>query len=130
MRSFIYGSLGALLILIAASIIVPQYCEYRAQSEVSVWLQLIKTTKAEIESNIVSINSVENSGIGVSLPQSLKLNFDYSHVNRDGIIFLKGGIEGQLITLTPFLDKGKVRWLCLGGSEPDMVSECKFHKNI
>ncbi len=124
MKSYLFGALGALTVLILAAIIIPQYCDYRAQSETSVWLNHIRPIQNQIENTILENKTVNDSGLEVNALLHLN-DMEYTNITRDGVIFLKGGSEGQFITLIPTIIEGDVIWECVGGSNDNMLPKCK-----
>lgn len=124
MKSFIFGALGAIFVLISAAIIMPQYSDYRAQSEISDWLNIIHDTQLSINSKAISAGSLNDVGKKIMLPR-LSSKIDYFEITNTGTILIKGGLAGQFIALIPTIKDGEVNWVCIGGSNEHMVSKCK-----
>lgn len=129
MRNFFGGALGAIVVLFAAAIIYPQYCDYRAAAETSLWLGVAETTiKPYIAETAMRNKTVRGSGVGVPKPVFPANNTPTLEITPDGMIIMQGGREGQLVVLIPSLAEGKVTWRCLGGSRHDVMSSCRMEK--
>lgn len=123
MKSFFWGALGALFVLIAAALIVPQYCDYRAQATVFNWRSGIGQLQASIEQRLLSRDS------SIELPEGVMTSPDFSpkhhvrafKVTSTGVIIIQGEntgfMSGQLMVLFPSLEQEKVMWTCYGGPE-------------
>jgi hypothetical protein len=67
-KSVVHGIFGALLVLVAAFLIIPQYSDYRAASETSAWLIASMPTAQAITDNILRQKTTSGAGIGVPKP--------------------------------------------------------------
>ena len=116
MKSFFIGCFGALSVLFAAAVIIPQYSNYIASSETSTWLAEVAPTTHAITVNITRLKNTTGSGIDVKKPIFSNPKPSLIEVTDDGIILLKGGSDGQFVTLIPEVTNGAVAWRCIGGS--------------
>lgn len=116
MKCFVKGMAGALLVLIAAAIIAPQYSNYVASSQTSIWLIEIEPTTEAITSNILRLQTVSGSGVGIPRPVISHYTPSLIEVTDSGTVFLKGGSDGQFVALVPAFSNGVVTWRCIGGS--------------
>jgi hypothetical protein len=128
MRRFFQGMLGAFLVLVAAAIIVPQWQNYLADSQTGAWLnaEIVPTVQA-ISANVLRLKTTSGAGVGVPKPV-----FQYDaptlvKVDPNGIIFLKGGSDGQFVALIPTFSGGKVSWRCIGGSSHATLACTYWH---
>ena len=122
-RAFISGAIGALLVLIAAAIIVPQYGDYTARSRAATVLNSVRPLQDRIASRIIALKSVSGSGIGNS--QLVASPVKEIVVLEDGIIIVVGSHFGQVLVLVPSYSSGNVSWRCLGGSAKDVPPQCR-----
>lgn len=122
--SFFYGALGALLVLAAAAIIIPQYSDYKAAVESARWVNDVAEAQSLIEQRAIATNSLESAGVDVPLPKIVNGPVHYLEITHDGRIYIKGGAEGQLIVLIPYLEDNKVVWRCIGGSSKSVATTC------
>ena len=128
MRRFFQGMLGALLVLVAAAIIVPQWQDYLADSETSVWLNAeIMPAVQSISANALRLRTTSGAGIGVPKPIFQVHAPSLVEIDPDGIIFLKGGSDGQFVALIPTLSGGNVSWRCIGGSSHATLACVHWH---
>lgn len=116
MKSFFLGALGAILVLVAAALIYPQYSDYRAAAETSGWLAEVLPTTQAITDNTLRLNTTTGAGFGIPKPTFQSHTPSLIEVTANGTVFLKGGTDGQIIVLYPELSGGKVVWRCRGGS--------------
>ena len=115
MKCFFKGMGGAILVLLAAAIIVPQYADYRAALETSDWLSSVTSTTDVITTNVKRLKTTTGSGVGVARPVIAQRPPSLVEIADNGVIFLKGGREGQFVVLIPSYVDGKVVWRCIGG---------------
>jgi hypothetical protein len=115
-KSVVQGIFGALLVLVAAFLIVPQYSDYRAASETSGWLIASMPTAQAITDNILRQKTTSGAGIGVPKPAFQFHPPALVEVTPNGTIFLKGGRDGQFVALIPEFSARNVLWRCIGGS--------------
>jgi hypothetical protein len=126
MKSVLLGMLGALAVLVAAAVIYPQYSDYRARAQTSEWLFEVQEAQRAVAANAQRRNSLTGSGVGVHRPNfSGTAAPDYFKVTDDGMIFLKGGSDGQLVVLLPSISGTHVSWACVGGSSKATPSRCR-----
>jgi hypothetical protein len=116
MKCFLLAFLGVVVALVIFVVSYPQYSNYQAAAETSTWLSQLEETKKLIAANTERNQSLVESGINVPRPNFSSNPPEYAEVTRDGIIFVQGGREGQLIVLVPNLRDGQVEWVCRGGS--------------
>jgi hypothetical protein len=116
MSCFGKGFFGALIVLVIAAIVIPQYADYAASAETSAWMAQVVPTKEYVAANAERSRTLVNSGLGAKRPDFSSRAPSYFEVTKDGTIFLQGGREGQLVVFVPALTEGKVSWRCIGGS--------------
>lgn len=120
---FLRGVLGALMVLLAAAIIIPQYADYRERAANAAILNESLALQQAIEARIQGLGAVENSGLGIEVPPE---GTDYKAViTRDGAVILQGIRYGHVMVLTPRLAQGAVSWQCVGGPPKDMPRQCR-----
>jgi type II secretory pathway pseudopilin PulG len=122
-RSFAIGASGALFVLIAAAMIIPQYADYTARSRASVALIDLRELQERIAARALAGQSLSGSGVGVlqNTPPSLRKVTVFS----DGAIVAVASHFGQVIVLIPSYSAGKVSWQCIGGSSKDVPPLCR-----
>lgn len=117
------GALGALTVLIVTAIALPHYSEYSARAEALSWYGLLGPTRVAIGEKALRLNSTHGAGVGVVTPTPEGASS--ITITTDGLIFVVGAREGQLMVLVPALAGGKVTWQCLGGSRKAMPAPCR-----
>jgi hypothetical protein len=123
MKQFLIGLLWALSGVVATLILMPAYTDYRAASETSEWLSILRTTtQDEIAAYVKQNKTIVGANKSIQLPQMKGVTL--AEIRDDGSIFVKGGIEGQLIVLLPTIARDQVTWRCLGGSSK-AIRRCK-----
>ena len=125
MKCFFKGMLGALTMLFAAAFVVPQYSDYRAASETSSWLNEIEPTKDAISAKILRLRTTSGAGLGIPRPIITRHTPSLIEVTDAGIIFLKGGRDGQVVVLIPSFSANQVSWHCIGGSS-HATGSCEY----
>lgn len=116
MSCFGKGFFGAFIVLAVAAFIVPQYSDYAASAETSAWMAQVAPVQAHVAANAEREQSLVNAGQDAKRPNFSRHAPAYFEITKDGMIFIQGGREGQLIVLVPTLTEGKVSWRCIGGS--------------
>jgi hypothetical protein len=121
-RSFFFGALGALLVLVAAAIVVPQYSDYRARARGSEMLFYVRPVQDLVASRAIALQSLSGAGVGLryETPASVKELI----VREDGTLVVVGSHFGQVFVLMPSYSAGVVSWRCLGGSAKDVPATC------
>ncbi len=127
MRDFYLGAAAATVVLLAAAFLIyPQYSDYRAAAETSQWLAVAEMSmKPYIAEKAKRAKTLAGSGVGLPKPVFAVSNMPDLEITPDGMIFMRGGRDGQLVVLIPSLAEGKVTWRCVGGSRHDVTSECQ-----
>ena len=126
MKAFLYGAAGALLVLVAAAVIVPQYADYRSRAETSAWLARLRAdTLPAIEAAIRRSGRTAGAGDGIAPPDFGSDAPGRVEITTDGIVLLQGGRDGQLLVLMPQLLGDEVTWICRGGSAKAAPAECR-----
>ncbi len=120
MPCFFRGALGALAVLFIAAIVVPNYSDYRARAETSLWLSQMEPVRLRIEDNAKRLKTMGGAGKQLDLPAALLPKVALLEIRDSGEIILQGGRDGQLVILTPSYAAGKVTWRCLGGTTRDV----------
>lgn len=119
---FIRGALGALVILIAAAVIVPQYADYKERAANAMMYDESASLRQAVEARILELGGIQNSGIGVQIPPPGSYR---ANLTRDGIIILQGAAFGHVLVLSPAFHEGAVIWQCTGGPPKDMPRQCR-----
>ena len=127
MSCFLKGMLGGLLAVVVSLFVTAQYSDYRAAAETSGWLNDILPTRDAISANIRRLGTTAGSGLGVAPPSIAQPKPSLLEVMDDGIILLKGGRDGQALTLVPTFAKGEVSWRCIGGPSQATLSCDNWH---
>jgi hypothetical protein len=117
MKCFLRGIFGTVVVLVIVAVVYPQYSDYQAAAETSMWLYHLDETKKLIAANAERNQSLIGSGVNVTHPKFSSKSPEYVEITQDGIILVQGGREGQLVVLMPNLKAGKVKWICRGGSK-------------
>jgi len=124
--SFIAGFLTAIgLALLFAVVVLPQYADYRAASEVSQWLVQIQPTQELIAENAKKNGGLTRAGSGIRQPDFAPVKPDFFAVTDSGTIVIRGGHEGQMVMLLPEFSAGALTWRCVGGSRSAVPTRCK-----
>ena len=122
-RSFFAGAAGALLVLAAAAVIVPQYGDYTARSRASEALYFVRSVQDQVEAQAIAHQSVSGSGVGISSSSGPAVSEVL--VLSNGVILLRAAHFGQVFVLIPSYSEGKVAWHCIGGSSKDVPAKCR-----
>lgn len=122
-HSFIAGAAGALFILVAAAIIVPQYGDFRARAQAADALVSIRPTQDRVAAQAIARQSLVGSGLGIA--QSASGHISESWVLTDGAIVLRLAGTGQVFVLLPTYSAGAVSWRCIGGSAKNVPLNCR-----
>ncbi len=112
MRAALLGFFGALLALLCAALVYPNYSDYRASAEVSGWLANLQQTQKAVEANFARNQSLASSGSGVPSPSFATPTPAAVSVSDAGVILVQGGRANQLVVLVPTVSSGKVVWSC------------------
>jgi hypothetical protein len=119
---FLRGVLGALVVLLAAAVAIPQYADYKERAANTDIFNEALSLREAVEERIFKLGTVENSGHGIQIPASKSYK---ASVTRDGVILLQGLRYGHVMVLVPSLDQGAVGWQCIGGPPKDMPLQCR-----
>jgi len=119
--------LGAIVVLAAAAVLAPLYCDYDARAALSESLQQLAPYRDAIEENISKEDSIDVSGVVVSIPSEAfrSLNLDYARVFPDGTIVIRHAKHHQVIIWEPSMTAGQISWRCVGGPRKDVPPECR-----
>jgi hypothetical protein len=126
MRCFLYGIAGACLIAFLVVFVGAQYSDYQARAETGAWLTQIHTVQSVIEEVAIKQKSFLGSGKNIDKQKVTLENITVFEITDSGIIILRGGRDGQVITLIPSFVAEKIIWHCIGGSADAMPSKCKI----
>jgi hypothetical protein len=124
MKSLLLGFLGGFIGVFMALVVVSQYADYRAESELSGWLSEVEPAQAAVAANGLRQGTLEGAGIGTTLPPIHYRPPAYYRIDANGQIFMRGGDEGQFVVLVPTLANGAVTWQCVGGSKDSVSMWC------
>jgi hypothetical protein len=120
--SFSWGALGAIVVLVAAAIVVPQYSDYRSRAEAYNMLVIAEPLQRSVETHALASHTLQGSGVGVTMAPEF---FD-AFVQQDGAIILHNrNAFGQLLMLQPTLQGGNITWRCMGGPPQDVPTSCR-----
>ena len=127
LKCFLLGMLGAIVVLAAAAVLAPLYCDYDARAALSESLQQLAPYRDAIEENISKEDSIDVSGVVVSIPSEAfrSLNLDYARVFPDGTIVIRHAKHHQVIIWEPSMTAGQISWRCVGGPRKDVPPECR-----
>jgi Tfp pilus assembly major pilin PilA len=128
MRCFLFGLMGAVLVLLSAAIIVPQYSDYSSLAQTSAWLVDIEPLQSKIEENAARKGRIDIPNSSETLPEFQAGKPRFFKVSRNGVILMKGGKQGQFVMLTPEIVDGKVVWTCIGGPDDAVPVVCRLKK--
>ena len=126
MKCFILGSLGAVLMMFAAMVIIAQYSDYTARSQSGAWLFEVEPVKQAIER--IALDKKALADIQVEHDKAKVFaarNVELFSVDSRGQIFIRGGKDAQFLVLTPSPVDGKVTWRCTGGSVRSVPKSCR-----
>ena len=117
MKCLLSGFFGVLLCLVAATMVLPNYVDYRNRIEILEWLAQVKPIQATIEKKAVQQNSLKNAGGDVDKEafQNANANLSLFEITEAGTLILRGGRVGQVVILIPSLVAEQVTWRCIGG---------------
>ena len=127
LKCFLIGILGAIVVLAAAAVLAPLYCDYDARAALSDSLQQLAPYRDMIAENASKQGSPERSGVGISIPSETfpSLNVDYARVFPDGTILIRHTKHHQVIIWEPSMTAGQISWRCVGGPQKDVPPECR-----
>lgn len=126
----LWGVRGAVIVLITASIVIPQYTDYESRSHTSEAMSSASPIKEAIAGKAAGQDSLTAVGRNIKLPNmefKIKSNTVKGHieVTDNGAILLQDGFDRQLVVMIPSVDAGKVNWRCLGGSAAGVPANCR-----
>jgi Tfp pilus assembly major pilin PilA len=117
------GASGALLVLVAAAVIVPQYADYTARASAAGALNDLRELQERVAARALSSQSLSGSGVGIS--QSPPPSLREITVLADGVVVAVASRFGQVIVLVPSYSNGSVSWRCMAGSAKDVPPPCR-----
>lgn len=126
MRKFILGFIIATVLQYLAWEMSSTYNETITKNLTADLQVLAGIYKVKVTETIINNNSIENSGIGISVSEVDKKHSDavYADVTRDGTIVVKAKEAGQLLIYKPIYKDKIVDWLCIGGPNELMINDC------
>jgi hypothetical protein len=131
MRAFLFGFLGALVALVATTLVVAQYSDYRARAETAQWLSAVRTDVIPaLSDKIARQGGVEGSGVGIAAPKWTGVPPTLFEITDDGIVLMRGGRDGQLLVMIPEWRDGAVTFRCLGGSAKATPGGCRAGNQV
>jgi hypothetical protein len=120
MRSFIFGAIGATLVLAIALAAIPLYSDY-AERSISHEIPLsVSPLQEEISERLQSGQSIEPGRY-----DSYTNTIQYLEKKSDGTLIIKASGAGQILVLIPFNDGEVVAWKCIGGPESHVPASCR-----
>ncbi|MCK5873171.1 MAG: hypothetical protein KAG82_00630 [Alcanivoracaceae bacterium] len=120
MRSFIFGAIGAILVLAIGLATIPLYSDYAARSISHEMLLSVEPLQEEISERLQSGQSIE-PGISESYTNTIQ----YLEKKSDGTLIIKASGAGQILVLIPFNVGEGVAWKCIGGPDSDVPALCR-----
>lgn len=126
-RCFLAGTLGAVLVLAAAGVIVAAYGDYRGREAVTAAMAQLDSYRIAIAENAIKTGRLEGSGTGVVVPaeEQSRLGLDYVRIFLDGTIVMRHGKYHQVIVWEPTIENGEIGWKCVGGPRNDVPPWCR-----
>ena len=125
MKCFIKGIVGAAFVLLIVVFITPLYSDYRAAAEVDDWLSQAQALQDSIEKYYLENKTMVGVEKTVEITAFSPDNISYFEITSQGRIMIKGGSDGQLIIISPSIEREKINWKCLGGSDSSVSQKCK-----
>ncbi len=110
----------AVVVLLVAAVIIPQYSDYRGYAETDQWLVQLRPLQEAIEANAIRKKSLSGAGKEIAKPRLAHDNVTIFEVTDSGVILVKGGRDGQVLVLVPSFEAEKVVWRCVGGPAKDV----------
>ncbi len=98
--------------LVFAVVVLPQYADYRAASQVSQWLLQVRPAQESVAENAKKDGGLTRAGVGVREPDFSPVKPDFFAVTESGTIIIRGGHEGQVVVLLPEFSSGAVPASC------------------
>ena len=127
LKCFLLTMLGAIVVLAAAAVLVPLFCDYIARAALSESLQQLTLYRDAIAEHVAKEGSAESSGVEISIPSEAfpSLNVDYARVFPDGTIVIRHAEHHQVVIWEPSVTAGQISWRCIGGPEKDVPAACR-----
>ncbi|MCL2074895.1 MAG: hypothetical protein FWH15_00375 [Betaproteobacteria bacterium] len=138
-KSFLSACVGivvALVCLLVAIVILPNYGDDRAIYETARWfnniqpvLRLIEQNALKNQSLLNAANDIDTKNLQVKIGNGVKI----VEITESGWVILSGGSEEQLLILIPSLLEEHVTWRCLGAPAkilPVLCNEGNFRAAI
>lgn len=121
------------IIGILASIAIPAYQDYTVRTQVSEALVMASSLKSEISGNLFvqtgTFTGISSGSLGIPLPTDLQSSYVAQMAVTDGVIEVHLGndispvVAGDVVSLTPSMVGGSVRWECTFSGPPRFVPE-------
>jgi hypothetical protein len=126
-KAFMFGCLGAGLVLAIAAIIAPLYSDWRARARSDEILAVAVPLQEKIGSLIEQgkVPELMQASKKQLILDGASKPIANADVLSNGTIALVGKKDGQVMLLVPSLVQGKVMWRCLGGSAKDVPLRCR-----
>jgi hypothetical protein len=126
-KCFLLGMSGAIVVLAAAAVLVPLYCDNAARVALAESLRQLAPYRDTIAENASKEGSVEGSGVEGAIPSEAfpGLNVDYARVFPDGTIVIRHAKHSQVVIWEPSMTAGQISWRCVGGPPKDVPPECR-----
>lgn len=106
---------------IVAAVALPAYQDYTTRTKVIETLMEVKPLEQDIEEFIGRTNFVPNSGLDMGKPDVGELSYATWTISENAVITLTfgektAGIQGESLTLIPYLEDDSFIWDCTGGT--------------
>ena len=115
------------MVLAAAAVLVPLYCDYAARVALAESLRQLAPYRDAVAENAPKEGSVEGSGVEGAIPSEvfLGLKVDYARVFTDGTIVIRHAKHRQVVIGEPSMTEEKISWRCIGGPPKGVAPECR-----
>ncbi len=126
MKCFLYGALGAFVVLVLVAAIAPLYSDYRARAQTTEWLAQLESVQQNIEAVAIKQKSFAGIAKSIEKPAFPSGSVTVFQITDSGAIITKFGHDGQMLILSPSFAVEKITWHCIGGPTKDMPTNCRM----
>lgn len=119
------------IIGILAAVAIPAFQDYTVRTQVSEALNMASALRSEIAGTVFahtgSFSGISTGSYGIMTPSSYQGNFVDQIEVTDGVISVRLGndinpeVAGEIVSLTPSLATGSIRWACTFSGAPRYV---------
>ena len=126
LRAFLFGGLGAAVVLISVALTLPMYADYRSRVQASDSVILARGLQQRIEDYFLQNKTAQLPAEATSWSiQGAEPVISRVEIFRNGAFVIVLRKYGQVVVFIPSYSEGKVTWRCLGGSSKDVPSHCR-----